>query len=294
VLAILGFAWMELIYVEKDTPRVLGIVALGYALVQLAGMATYGIETWSYRGDGFSVYFNLFSRLSPLKWRRRRLETRPVLAGIVDLEPWPGTITLVITMIGTITFDGLQQGPLYMNHIYPAIEERLAGLGATGAVELTGTIVMLAVVVLVGCAYRLGILGMSTVDRETPQRLLALRFVHALVPIALAYALAHYFSLLVYQVQAFYFLISDPLGTGANYLGTAGGMINFTFLTPNSIWYFQVGVLLLGHVAGLALAHDRAIAMYSDPAEAVRSQYWMLVVMVFFTCLGLWLLSAAA
>ncbi len=293
-VGVFAFAWMELIYVEKDTPRVLGVVALAYALVMLAGMSVYGIEVWSYRGDAFSVYFNLFSRLSPLRWRRRRLEGRTVLSGVVDLEMWPGTLALIVVMIGTITFDGLQQGPLYMNHIFPAIQERLAGLGPTPAVELTGTAVMVAVVLLVGGAYRLGILGMSTVDRDRPQRLLALRFAHALVPIALAYALAHYFSLLVYQVQAFYFLISDPLGTGANYFGTAGGLINFTVLTPNAIWYFQVAALLIGHVAALALAHDRAIALYRDPVQAVRSQYWMLVVMVFFTCLGLWLLSAAA
>ncbi|HUA12724.1 MAG TPA: fenitrothion hydrolase [Solirubrobacteraceae bacterium] len=291
---VFAFAWMELIYVEKDTPRNLGIVALAYALLMLAGMAVYGIETWSYRGDAFSVYFNLFSRLSPLSWRRRQLDARTALSGIVDLELWPGTLALIIVMIGTITFDGLQQGPLYMNHIYPAVEEPLAGLGPTVAVELAGSIVMVGVVLLVGAAYRLGILGMSTVDRDTPQRVLALRFAHSLVPIALAYALAHYFSLLVYQVQAFYFLISDPLGNGANYFGTAGGMINFTFLTPNSIWYFQVAALLIGHVCALALAHDRAIALYRDPVQAVRSQYWMLVVMVFFTCLGLWLLSAAA
>lgn len=294
VAGVFAFAWMELVYIEKDSPRILGIVCLGYALVMFVGMSVYGIETWSYRGDAFSVYFNLFSRLSPLRWRRRSLEVRPILSGIVGLELWPGTMALVIAMIGTITFDGLQQGPLYQNHIYPFVEERVAGLGPTAAVELTGSIVMVAVVLLVGGAYRLGILGMSTVDRRTPQRLLALRFVHALVPIALAYALAHYFSLLVYQVQAFYFLMSDPLGNGANYFGTAGGMINFTFLTPNAIWYFQVAVLVLGHVAALALAHDRAIALYRDPNEAVRSQYWMLVVMVFFTCLGLWLLSAAA
>jgi hypothetical protein len=49
-----------------------------------------------------------------------------------------------------------------------------------------------------------------------------------------------------------------------------------------------------GHVAGLVLAHDRALATYSEPAEATRSQYWMLVVMVGFTSLGLWLLSAVS
>jgi hypothetical protein len=47
-------------------------------------------------------------------------------------------------------------------------------------------------------------------------------------------------------------------------------------------------------VAGLTLAHDRALATYPDSREAARSQYWMLVVMVGFTSLGLWLLSAVS
>ncbi len=103
---------------------------------------------------------------------------------------------------------------------------------------------------------------------------------------------AHYWSLLVYQSQGAVALMSDPLGNGSNLFGTANVTINYRVLSPNSIWYFQVVVLLAGHVCGLALAHDRALELYSDPRTAIRSQYWMLVVMVFFTCLGLWLLSA--
>ena len=53
----------------------------------------------------------------------------------------------------------------------------------------------------------------------------------------------------------------------------------------------QVAALVTGHVAGLALAHDRAITVYGDHARASRSQRWMLLVMVAFTCLGLFLLS---
>lgn len=55
----------------------------------------------------------------------------------------------------------------------------------------------------------------------------------------------------------------------------------------------QVGALVLGHVAGLVLAHDRALAVYRDVRSATRSQYWMLAVMISFTCLGLYLLSQA-
>ena len=119
---------------------------------------------------------------------------------------------------------------------------------------------------------------------------------HTLTPIALAYAVAHYFSFLAYQGQALAYLASDPLGRtlaeGDNgWLGTANWGIDYTWVGARTIWYVQVGALVLGHVAGLVLAHDRALKVFPDPREATRSQYWMLVVMVAFTSLGLWLLS---
>jgi hypothetical protein len=64
-------------------------------------------------------------------------------------------------------------------------------------------------------------------------------------------------------------------------------------IVSRATWYWQVGFVIAGHVAGLTLAHDRALAMYSDAKLAVRSQYWMLAVMVGFTSLALWLLSQA-
>jgi hypothetical protein len=117
-------------------------------------------------------------------------------------------------------------------------------------------------------------------------------FAHTLVPIAFAYVLAHYFSLLIWQSQAMVYLASDPLGNGANLLGTSNYQIDYHVLSYAGIWYVQVAALVTGHVGGLALAHDRALVLYKDPEEAVRSQYWMLAVMVAFTSFGLWLLSA--
>jgi hypothetical protein len=307
VVGILGFAWLELVYVDKDTPSTLAWLSVGYAVVQFAGMGRYGIEAWTSRGDAFAVYFNLFSRLSPLRWYRDRLELRPPLAGVTRLEPLPGTIALLAAMIGSTSFDGLEQGSLWINSIAPelqtfffsnfGLEEKARvfgqGPGEKAAVELSGTVGLLAMVMIVGAIYRLGIWGMHSVDRRTPTGGLAKRFVHTLVPIALAYVVAHYFSLLVYEGQATAFLASDPLGDGSNIFGTADSQVDFGVLTPNSIWYVQVGALIVGHVAALALAHDRALVLYRRPREAIRSQYWMLVVMVAFTTLGLWLLSSA-
>ena len=120
-------------------------------------------------------------------------------------------------------------------------------------------------------------------------------FAHTLIPIAFAYLVAHYFSLFVFQEQAqFTYLLSDPLGTATTDLfGTASGGIDFNVLSSNAIWYVQVGALVVGHVIGLTLAHDRALAYWGDYRQAARSQYWMLAVMVAFTCFGLYLLSVA-
>jgi hypothetical protein len=105
---------------------------------------------------------------------------------------------------------------------------------------------------------------------------------------------AHYFSLLAYQGQAVAYLASDPLGDGSDLFGTAGQTVDYSIITATGIWYVQVAALVIGHVAGLTLAHDRALIEYDRVRDATRSQYWMLAVMVCFTSLGLWLLSASA
>jgi hypothetical protein len=93
--------------------------------------------------------------------------------------------------------------------------------------------------------------------------------------------------------QSLGYLASDPLGEGTNYFGTATWTVDYSFIGAEAFWYLQVAFVVLGHVAGLILAHDRALALFSDAKAAVRSQYWLLGVMVGFTLLALWLLSGA-
>jgi hypothetical protein len=118
-------------------------------------------------------------------------------------------------------------------------------------------------------------------------------FVHSLVPIAAVYVIAHYLLYFLYDGQKMKYLISDPLGEGWDLFGTAGGGIDYTVIGATGIWYVQVGALITGHVCGLVLAHDRALSVYARLEDAVRSQYWMLGVMIAYTTFGLWLLSQA-
>jgi hypothetical protein len=296
-VGILCFAWLELVSTSRSDPSTLAVLALAYAAIQLVGMSLYGVRVWEARGDAFAVYFGLFARLSPLRWERGTLYVRAPLAGTTTLTPVPGTVALLITMIGTTTFDGFSNGPVWSD-IAPRITDVIndLGVGQGTALQLAFTIGLLAVVAIIGLLYRLGVAGMRTVAPERETGELARTFVHTLTPIALAYAVAHYFSFLAYQGQALAYLASNPLGRtlaeGDNgWLGTANWGIDYTWVGARGIWYVQVGALVVGHVAGLVLAHDRALWTFTDPREATRSQYWMLVVMVAFTSLGLWLLS---
>ena len=116
-------------------------------------------------------------------------------------------------------------------------------------------------------------------------------FVFSLVPIAFVYALAHYFSLLVVQGQFAIPLTSDPYGRGWDLLGTDDFQPKLDVLSPNATWYVAVGALVLGHVCGLIVAHDRAVAESPTPEVAVRTQYAMLALMILYTIGGMWLLS---
>jgi hypothetical protein len=293
VVGLLVFAWVELVYAQRDDPSTLAVLALAYAAVQLVGMSLYGVEAWTRGGDAFGVYFRLYSTLSALHWRDGRLFVRRPLSGTTELRPLAGTVALLAVAIGTTTFDGLSENSVWTGlalDIQRGLED--VGLSATRGLEVAYTLGMLVVVALAAGLFWLGVLGMRTVDRRLGSVDLARRFAHSLVPIAFAYVLAHYFSLLAYQGQATAYLASDPLGKGWNVFGTAANTIDYTVVSANGIWYVQVGALVLGHVAGLVLAHDRALVVFEDSRRATRSQYWMLAVMVAFTSLGLWLLSS--
>ena len=293
-VGLFAFTTLELVAADGNKPEPVAIAALVYSALTFVGMALYGVDRWIERGEAFSVYFNLFARLSPVETRDGQVGVRRPLSGLPSLEPLPGTVAVLAVMIGTVTFDGASEAPLWSG-ISPDIAGFLGDLGLSPqrAFELAFLVGLAGAVLMVAAFYRLGIEGARSVGGGFRAPDLARRFVHSLVPIGLAYVAAHYFTLLLFDGQRLFYAISDPLGEGSDLFGTAGTDPDFGFIGANAIWYWQVGFVVAGHVAALVLAHDRALALYDDAKPAVRSQYWMLAIMVGFTSLALWLLSQA-
>jgi hypothetical protein len=102
--------------------------------------------------------------------------------------------------------------------------------------------------------------------------------------------LAHYVTLIAFEGQLIIPALSDPFGQGWDLLGTAAYQVNYTWLSPTAVWYLQLAAVVGGHVAGVTLAHDRALAVFPG-ARAVRSQYAMLALMVGLTALALTVLA---
>jgi hypothetical protein len=292
---LLVFTWIELASGWGEAPVTLVTAALGYTVLTLIAQIVFGVESWTRYGEAFAVYYNLFSRMSPFETRERVVGMRPPLTGLPRLDPVDGTVELLAVMIGTVTFDGLTQGrawkdlAIQLNDVVTSL-----GIPITDAPKVVDSLGLVACVLLIGGFYRLGIAGARSVGGDLDEDRLRRGFIHSLVPIAMVYVAAHYLTFLLFEGQAIRYLASDPFGQGWDLFGTASAAIDYSLLSQNGAWYAQVAFVVLGHVAALTLAHDRALVLYSGDAKlAVRSQYWMLAVMVGFTSLALWLLAQA-
>ena len=288
------FVWIELVSGWGENPAMLVTAVVGYTVLTLAAQVYFGVDTWSRYGETFSVYFNLFARMSVFETRDGVVGIRRPLGGLPQLDQAAGTVWLVAVMIGTVTFDGLSQGPIWRD-LSTGVVDSLdgVGIGALTATKIASTLGLLLGVLLVWGFYRLGIEGARSVGGNLSLSKLEFGFIHSLVPIAAVYVAAHYLTFLIFEGQAISYLASDPFGQGWDLFGTVDGGINYTIFPQENTWYVQVAVVVIGHVAALALAHDRALTLYGDAKLAVRSQYWMLGVMVGFTSLALWLLAQA-
>src|SRR5204863_1513894 len=150
-------------YTNKADPSTLSVMILAYAATQIVGMSVYGTDAWSRFGDAFGVYFNLFSRLAPLHWERGELRRRVPLGGAPLLDPVPGTVALLCTMIGTTSFDGFSQGSLWsgVNGAASQLQSGFEGLGfgVEPALELAYTVGLVGMVLAISGLYRVGVVG---------------------------------------------------------------------------------------------------------------------------------------
>jgi hypothetical protein len=291
--AFLVFAWLELISPNSSDPGTLATAALVYTIYLTVVTRVVGVETGLTAADAFENYYSVISAISPIDLGRTRpavgtattvqaatISWRGWLRGLTVLPNRRGMTWFIIALIGTVTFDGMS-GAEWWRDVFGDVAQE----------QWFGTIAMIAVVAIIGGGYYLAsaIAAFLAKGSAMSTREIAASFIHTLLPIALAYAFAHYFTLVLFEGQQLIHAASDPFGLGWNLFGTVDWRIVF-FLSPTAIWWVQLVTIVLGHVAATALAHDRALHLFGDEV-AIRTQYAMLGLMVALTSLGLFILA---
>jgi hypothetical protein len=277
-VSLLSFTCLELVAPDRTSTGVLVLYFFLYFQVDLFGAILFG-SGWFDRGDGFEVYSSLVGRLSPLGRRDDgRLVLRSPLNGLDALKPAAGLVATVCVLLGSTAYDGFSFTRIWVRTITSgSIPPETWGVSG-----LVGFVAVAYVTYSIATSLA-GTMGGSSVP-ALPEK-----FAHSIIPIAVAYVIAHYFSFFVFEGQDALIRASDPLGDGSDLLGTAGRKINYTILSASTIAVVQVVAIVLGHIVGVIAAHDRAVRLF-PPRQAVAGQLPLLILMIGYTLGGLLLL----
>jgi len=255
------------------------------------------------------------------KDNERHYNLRPYAVGLLPNAPvHTSMMVFVLVVLATVTFDGLKETGLKRTVIdtffylpgarwfLPRLA-RMSGDIEVGILSITMVAFVLAVVaVYLLFAHLMARAGGSW--SASPPRTQALSsrqidesasssswldtarlFVLTLMPIALAYHLAHYLTYFVIYAQSVVPLASDPFGFGWDLVGTANYRIDIGVLDARFAWYTAVIAIVAGHIIAVYLTHFTALRVYGNKRSALRSQYPMVVAMVAYTVLSLWILA---
>jgi hypothetical protein len=306
VVLFVWFIWAELIWPASDTPSSLAEMVIAYSAITWVGMFLFGCSTWLRHGEVFTILFGLLARFAPTEYRAERGEwnLRPWAVGLLPDKPMSVSLTVfVLLMLSSVTFDGLLATPLWgeiaewmllsegLRPLVIALQDITGNaIAAISTIALIVFLIVFQMLYLVFC----GLMYLSTPEAARMAVTigeLAKLFVLSLVPIALAYHLAHYLSFLLIVGQYMIPLASDPFGFDWDLFGTSRYFVNIGIVNARFVWITSVIAIVTGHIVAVWLAHVVALRRFRESHAALRSQIPMLFLMVAYTMLSLWILA---
>jgi hypothetical protein len=318
-------AWGELALRGAAVPANLALMILVYSALTWIGMSLFGAHVWLQHGEVFSLVFGLLARFAPTEVRvqaphlcqtcpllcrdddgacidcyacfaradvsQREWNVRPYAVGLArHVDVSLAEMSLVLVLLATVTFDSILATPLWTD-IEHTIRSVLPDWGRVQRV-LPRTLGLLGCVMLLLEVYVLcSVLMALASGRRHAGVTLARRFACTLVPLIIAYHVAHYLAFFLLQGQALVPLLSDPFGRGWDLLGTAAYALNLEMVGPQFAWYTMLLALVLGHSAAVYLVRRTTVQTLRSAAWLWRSQYPLLCFLVGSTVLSIWSLA---
>jgi len=270
----LGLTWFELVWKKPGNPLHIGLLFLLLFLV-VNGFKLFLNKT-PIEIDPLLLLHHLYSKL---KIFNSRPFFKTLLQNISNLSKLKGIEYFILLMIGTVTYDGLRGTVFWYNQFGTKVYDLLFS-----------TIMFFGINLLLIGFYRFACYFAIKVSNSNHSlNDISLMFAHTMLPIAFAYHVTHYLSLLLFESQTFFYRLNDPIGTGADLFGVTDVTIVY-FLSPVALWTIQVIVTLLGHMLSVVLAHDLSVKLFGHQ-QSDKTQYIFLFITVALTLQALFVLS---
>ncbi len=270
----IGLTWFELVWSRPGNPINIAVVLI--TLFVCINLLRYFLKKSLIEVDPLLLLHYLYSKL---KLFNSKPYFRSLLDNIGNLAKLRGIEYFVLLMIGTVTYDGLRETTFWYNQF----GSRTDDMGFSTMMFLImnlGTILFYRF----ACFFAIKVSG-SDLELNHVSNL----FGHTMLPIAFAYHVTHYLTLLLFESQTFFYRFNDPIGIGMNILNVQEPTINY-FVEPLVIWGIQVAVTLLGHMLSVVLAHDLAVKLFGHQ-QSDKTQYIFLFITVALTLQALFVLS---
>ena len=268
--------WFELVWSKPGNPRHIGIVFLVLLVVVSVVQRFYNktlIEV-----DPLLLLHHLYSKM---RITNSKPVFRTLLNNISNLAQLKGMEYFILLMIGTVTYDGLRETTFWFDLF-----------GSQTYETSFSTIAFLLMNLLIIVFYRFACYFAIRVSGEDLNlNEISLKFGHTMLPIAFAYHVTHYLSLLLFEFQTVVYRLNDPFGFGWNLFNVQEPEVNY-FLEPIALWTIMVIVTLAGHMLSVVLAHDLSVKLFGHQ-KSDKTQYVFLFITVALTLQALFVLSVA-
>lgn len=279
----------------EDPDRLANILA-GYLLFTALGALFLGPQTWMSRYEPATILFRLLARLSPVQVVPDIRIGLPGWGALTGQSPSLSTAFFCLFLLGIGSFDGLKEtfwwlAQLGVNPLEFPGRTALVWPNTIGMIGfVSGLILAFWVSVWLGVA----LAGKDNVTVET--KTVFCWFSLSLLPIAVGYHAAHFLVSFMINIQYVPLALTDPLATGANYLGFSQTSVTTGFLNTQAsvktIWLSQAGIVVVSHVLAVLMAHWVACHLFIARKQVILVQIPIAVLMMGYTLFGLWLLAA--
>lgn len=286
------FSLFMLVDIAPDDPDRLANIVTIYLLVNFIFIKIFGVD-WLKNGECFTSFYRLLSKLSWIWIKEGKIYVGFFGSQLKDINTFPPMSVLFLSIIlATLSFDGLNETFLW----FKIINVNPLEFYGRSSVVLENSSGLIFFAILLFLIFSITIfLGHKFINEKvTFKNIIGINSI-ALLPIALAYHIAHYLTSFLVNIQYSYKVASDPLNNGMDLLSLGDFNVTTSFFntieTVKLIWFIQAAAIVIGHVIAVLLAHSICEGYLKTKSSILISQFPISIFMIGYTFLGLWILS---